>query len=149
VTFLRQHLGNLVLCCRRSLATLKSNQWVRKVQNERSKKESPGPPCPGPSGFSPLRRANLADHQVLQRGMTRAIGDKNIFLHACHRPGVEQVLVMGFPSHYRFPPSGTPKPRCDSRRLGFSYDRSFSLEPIVRFGTLSYSDRRPRVFRQQ
>ena len=83
---------------------------VRKVP----KRKSPGPPCPGLTVTrSPIFVARISPvTTVVQRGRTKAVGDKNILLHKCHRAGVEPKLVMGFPPRHRFPPNGTPKPRC-------------------------------------
>jgi hypothetical protein len=78
------------------------------------KRKSPGPPCPGLTVTrSPIFVARISPvTTVVQRGRTKAVGDKNILLHKCHRAGVEPKLVMGFPPRHRFPPNGTPKPRC-------------------------------------
>ena len=83
---------------------------VRKVP----KRKSPGPPCPGLTVTrSPIFVARISPvTTVVQRDRTKAVGDKNILLHKCHRAGVEPKLVMGFPPRHRFPPNGTPKPRC-------------------------------------
>ena len=62
--------------------------------------------------FPHLRRANLTGNHSGSTWQHKGSRDKNILLHKCHRAGVEPKLVMGFPPHHRFPPNGTPKPRC-------------------------------------
>jgi hypothetical protein len=73
--------------------------------------------------FPRLRRANLTAHQSGSTWQDK--GDKEFNSTECcskNTAGVQPQLVMGFPPHHRFPPTGTPKPRCAPRRRGFTYE---------------------------
>src|SRR5262249_19288486 len=79
-------------------------------------KRKPWAACPVLLPFTPTFDAQLSPAtKVVQRGETRATKWHQVQINlSCPKctGGVQPQLVMGFPTHHRFPPKRNPKPRC-------------------------------------
>jgi hypothetical protein len=62
--------------------------------------------------FPHLRRANLTGNHSGSTWQDKGSRGQKYFITQMSQSGCRAELVMGFPPRHRFPPNGTPKPRC-------------------------------------